>query len=69
VKRLKWRPSDPGRFALRNAVRAAIVIPLALVIGQSVGDRQTALFAVFGSFALLVFADFGGPPAARLVHT
>ncbi len=64
---MKWRPSDPGRFALRNAVRAAIVIPLALVIGRWVGDRQTALFAVFGSIALLLFADFGGPRAARLV--
>ncbi len=64
---MRSRLSDPGRFALRNAVRAAIVIPLALVIGGWVGDRQTALFAVFGSIALLVFADFGGPPAARLV--
>jgi len=47
-------------------VRAAIVVPVALLIGRAVGDRQTALFAVFGAFAFLVFVDFGGPPAARL---
>ena len=43
------------------------MIPVALVIGRSTGNDQTALFAVFGSIAMLVFADFGGPPAARLV--
>src|ERR1700704_1296515 len=62
-----WRPSDPGRFALRNALRAAIVIPVSLVLGRAIGDDQTALFAVFGSVSTLIFADFGGPRAARLV--
>ena len=64
---LTWRPSDPGRFALRNALRAAIVIPVSLVLGRAIGDDQTALFAVFGSVSTLIFADFGGPRAARLV--
>lgn len=67
MKSLQWRPSDPGRFALRNALRAAIVIPVSLVIGRAIGDDQTALFAVFGSISTLIFADFGGPPLARLV--
>jgi uncharacterized membrane protein YccC len=63
---LTWRPSDPGHFALHNAIRAAIVVPLVLAIGRAVGNDQTALFGVFASFALLVFVEFGGPTAARL---
>ncbi len=41
-------------------------MPVVLVIGRAVGNDQTALFGVFGAIALLVFVDFGGPPAARL---
>jgi uncharacterized membrane protein YccC len=63
---LTWRPSDPGHFALHNAIRAAIVVPLVLAIGRASGSDQTALFGVFASFALLVFVEFGGPTAARL---
>jgi uncharacterized membrane protein YccC len=64
---LSWRPSDPGRFALRLALRTAIVLPVALALGKWAGGSQTALFAAFGSFALLLFVDFGGPRPVRLI--
>ncbi|MEA2128157.1 MAG: hypothetical protein QOJ85_1048 [Solirubrobacteraceae bacterium] len=32
-----------------------------------VGQPQTTIFSAFGSFAILVMADFTGPPRARLV--
>ncbi|HEY4396445.1 MAG TPA: hypothetical protein VGO28_02110, partial [Acidimicrobiia bacterium] len=61
------RVSDPGRFTLHNAVRAAVVVPGAFAIGLEVlDDTNSALFAGFGSIAFLVFADFSGPRRARL---
>jgi uncharacterized membrane protein YccC len=66
LKSWQWRPADPGGFALRNAIRAAIVVPSALIIARAVGNSQTALFALFGAIAFLVFVDFGGPLAVRL---
>jgi len=60
------RVADPGRFALKGAVRAAVVMPLAFALGDVViGNPQTALFAAFGSIALLVFVEFGGSMRAR----
>jgi uncharacterized membrane protein YccC len=59
--------ADPGLFVLKSALRAAIVVPAAFAVGLLViDDKQTALFAAFGSMALLVFVDFGGSPRARL---
>lgn len=67
ARRSSWWPRDPGRFALKGAVRAGLVVPVAFALGLEVLDRpQTALFAAFGSMAMLVFVDFGGPPSARL---
>ncbi len=61
------RKADPGMFVLKGALRAAIVVPLAFALSLvAIGDKQMALFAAFGSMALLVFADFGGSPRARL---
>jgi len=61
------RPEDPGKYVLKSALRAAIVMPVAFALSLEVfGDRQMALFASFGSMALLVFVDFGGAPRARL---
>jgi hypothetical protein len=58
---------DPGRFALKAAARAAIVMPTAFALSLAVfGVKQMALFASFGSMALLVFVDFGGPWRARI---
>ena len=63
---LRWRPSDPGRFALRTAIRTGVVLPIAMALGLATGNDAAALFASFGTFALLVFADFGGSRPARL---
>jgi hypothetical protein len=59
--------ADPGLFALKGALRAAIVVPVAFALALVVFDQpQMALFASFGSMALLVFVDFGGSWRARL---
>ncbi len=48
-------------------MRAAVLVPGVFAIAEfGIGNAQTTLFAVFGSFALLLFADFGGPTRARL---
>lgn len=57
-------PTDPGHFALRAALRVAIVAPVAFAIGDQI-DPQTALFALFGSLAMAIFADFQGPRPVR----
>ena len=51
---------DPERDALRRAVRAAVVVPVAAAASFEVGSSQTPLFTIFGSFALMVLADFPG---------
>jgi hypothetical protein len=61
------RARDPGLLALKRSVRAAVVMPCAFAIGTTAaGDGQVALFAAFGSIALLLFVDLGGPRASRL---
>ncbi len=61
------RAGDPRMFAMKSALRAAIVQPLAFALSLVVvGNKQMALFAAFGSMALLVFVDFGGPVRVRL---
>jgi uncharacterized membrane protein YccC len=60
--------ADPRLVALHRAVRAAIVNPAIFAVSLLViGDLQVATFAVFGCFALLVMADFGGHRPARAV--
>ncbi|PRC48309.1 FUSC family protein, partial [Mycobacterium sp. ITM-2017-0098] len=60
---------DPDNDALRRAVRAATVVPLAAAVSFTVaGDSaQTPLFTIFGSVALLVFSDFPGNRQNRAV--
>ena len=42
-------------------MRAAVVVPLAAALSFAVaGNSQTPLFTIFGSFALMVLADFPG---------
>ena len=56
------------RPALESAARAAIVIAAVFAFADKViGNQSTALFASFGSFALLVLAQFTGPLRTRLV--
>ena len=65
---MKLAISDPGRYALKNAVRAAIVVPIAFVLGLNVFDQpQMALFGAFGSLGMLLFVDFGGTRQMRLL--
>ncbi len=62
----RWKARDPGLSATKRSVRAAVVVPSVFAIADfGIGNPQTTLFAVFGSFALLLFADFGGPTRAR----
>jgi hypothetical protein len=57
---------DPGQLNLRKAVRAAIVTTSLFALAVEVlGNEPLALFVSFGSFAALVFADFGGPTPRR----
>ena len=65
---LRWLGQrDRGFAALRRATRAAIVMPAMFALGDKViGNPQVATFAAFGSFAMLLLVDFGGPMAERL---
>ncbi len=66
VDRIRQR--DPERDALRRAVRAAVIVPLAAAVSFAVGGgSQTPLFTIFGSFALMVLADFPGNRQTRAV--
>ncbi|HEX4622931.1 MAG TPA: FUSC family protein [Solirubrobacteraceae bacterium] len=63
----RLRKADPGFLGLKTATRAAICIPAVFAFThQVIGNAQMSLFGAFGSFAILVFADFGGTPRARL---
>lgn len=63
----RWEVRDPGLRATKRSIRAAVLVPGVFALAEfAVGNGQTNLFAVFGSFALLLFADFGGPTASRL---
>lgn len=63
----RWEVRDPGLRATKRSVRAAVLVPGVFALADRVvGNPQTTLFAVFGSFSLLLFADFGGPTASRL---
>ena len=65
-----WRwlgQRDRGFAALRRATRTAIIMPGMFALGDKViGNPQLATFAAFGSFAMLLLVDFGGPMAERL---
>ena len=61
------RPHDPGLAALRRAARTALVMPPLFAIALlGIGSDDVALFASFGCFAMLAFADFGGPSRSRV---
>ncbi|MHB8234577.1 MAG: FUSC family protein [Solirubrobacteraceae bacterium] len=59
---------DRDFAALRRAGRAAIVMPGLFAIGDKViANPALATFAAFGSFAMLLLVDFGGPLRERLL--
>jgi uncharacterized membrane protein YgaE (UPF0421/DUF939 family) len=68
VARLRTR--DPEGDALRRAVRAAVVVPLAAAVSFFVvGGSQAPLFTIIGAFWLLVLVDFPGNRQGRaLAH-
>jgi uncharacterized membrane protein YccC len=54
--------------ALKSAARTAIVMPAVFALADKVIERpQTSIFAAFGSLAMLVFVEFGGPPRTRFL--
>ncbi len=58
----------PDLAALKSAARAAIVIPAVFALADKVIEQpQTSILAAFGSFAVLVFVKFGGPPRNRFL--
>jgi uncharacterized membrane protein YccC len=58
---------DPGYGALRRAGRTALIMPAMLALGFKVIDNPVlALFAAFGSFAMLLLVDFTGPMPDRI---
>jgi uncharacterized membrane protein YccC len=60
--------TDPGLASLKSAARAAVVMPSVFAFADKViGNPQTAIFAAFGSFAMLVLVDFTGPMRSRFV--
>ena len=62
----RLRARDPEYDALRRALRAAIVLPIAAAVSFAVGgSSQTPLFTIFGSVALLILVDFPGNRPAR----
>jgi len=62
-----WKPVWSVPAAIR-AVRAAVVIPALFAVADKViANPQTALFATFGGFATLVFANFNGTRRDKLV--
>ncbi len=69
IMRLRWpQIADPGLHSLKSAARAAIVMPAVFAVAsQLIKDPQTAIFASFGSFAMLVLVDFSGPPKSRFL--
>ncbi len=65
---LQWlEKRDRDLAALRRAGRAAVVMPAMFAIGDKlIANPAIATFAAFGSFAMLLLVDFGGPLRERL---
>jgi len=65
-----WRVTWSVPAAMR-AVRATVVVPgLFALTFKVIGDTQMTLFATFGGFATLIFANFGGTRRDKLIaHT
>jgi uncharacterized membrane protein YccC len=68
MRAVQWlRQKDRDLVALRRAGRTAIVMPSLFAVGSElIGNPTIATFAAFGSFALLLLADFTGPMSERV---
>ena len=52
---------DPDHASLKSAARTAIFMPATFAFADNViGNPQTTIFSAFGSFSILVLADFEG---------
>jgi uncharacterized membrane protein YccC len=61
------RSMDPDLLVLKRSVRAAVVMPGVFAFARAVSSNgQVALFAAFGSFALLLLVEFSGSTRKRL---
>jgi len=66
LRSARWRPAWSVPAAMR-AARATLVIPgLFAIATKVIHDQQMALFVVFGGFATLVVAGFGGSRRDKL---
>jgi hypothetical protein len=65
---LHWLAThDPGYAVLRRAARTAIIMPSLFALGdKGFNNPELATYAAFGSFAMLLLVDFGGPMRERL---
>ncbi len=65
---MHWiRSKDPDLLVVKRSVRAAVVIPSVFAIAHAAfSDPQVGLFAAFGSFALLLLAEFTGRLRTRI---
>ena len=65
---MHWiRSKDPDLLVVKRSVRAAVVIPSVFAIAHAAfSDPQVGLFGAFGSFALLLLAEFTGRPRTRI---
>ena len=63
---LRWRPRDAGLLSLRRAARATVLMPVLLAVALlGAHNVQLTTFVGFGTFALVVLANFGGPLSSR----
>ncbi|HEY1320380.1 MAG TPA: hypothetical protein VGF32_09040, partial [Streptosporangiaceae bacterium] len=61
------RVHDPGLATLKRSLCAAVVVPAIFAISRAItSDVQVALFASFGSFALMLFVSIPGTRSDRL---
>jgi uncharacterized membrane protein YccC len=59
---------EPRFFAIKDALRVALVMPVSFALALHVFDQPAmALFAAFGPMALMVFVQFGGTRRMRLL--
>ena len=62
------RRHDPEGYALHRALRVTLLTMVVLALTDLViGDAEVTTFGVFGTFAILLFADFPGSRSQRLV--
>ncbi|WP_157521656.1 FUSC family protein [Herbidospora cretacea] len=61
------RDRDPDFTTVRRAARAAVIMPAVFAFADLViGNQGMSMFASFGSFAMLLYVDFGGSRRDRV---